>query len=116
MSSRSAISRRSPPISSKTTFNDEAQKGFRPVILAATGSSSNPLFAAVFQPQNPIPLTRSRLTSGADTDLNTIQGMNKKARADGQILRWAASYGDPGDPRFAAIWEADNAKNFWNND
>jgi CubicO group peptidase (beta-lactamase class C family) len=97
-------------------FNDEAQKGYGPVIIAATGSSSDPRFAAVFQPQNPIPLTRHRLHSGNDSDLNTIQGMNKKAKDDGLILRWAAVYGDSVDPRYAAIWVPNTANEIWNAD
>ena len=100
----------------QATFNDQAQKGYGPVMIAATGPASSPLFAAVFQPQNPIPLTRHILTSGADTDLNTIQGMNKQAKTDGQILHSLASYGDPGNPRFAAVWLPNPAKTFWNND
>jgi hypothetical protein len=36
-------------------------EGLRAVMIAATGSASNPPFAAVFQPQNPIPLTRHLL-------------------------------------------------------
>ena len=89
------------------------------MIIAATGSSSNPLFTAVFQPQNPIWLTRHRLTLSQDPnskDLNTIQGMNQKAKGDGLILNWAASYGDSGDPRFAAIWAPNPDKTLWNND
>ena len=100
----------------QATFNDQAQKGYGPVMIAATGSSSNPLFAAVFQPQSPIALTRHGLTSGADTDTGTIQGMNKLARKDGMILHCLATYGDPGDPRFAAVWLTNSAKTFWNND
>jgi CubicO group peptidase (beta-lactamase class C family) len=100
----------------QNTFNDQARQGYGPVMIAATGSSSNPLFAAVFQPQNPILLTRHRLTSGADSDLNTIQGMNKQAKSSGLILKWAASYGDSDDPRFAAIWEPNGGKTLWNND
>ena len=101
----------------QNTFDDQAKKGYGPVIIAATGSASNPLFAAVFQPQNPIPLTRHRLSTGTDpNDLNTIQGMNKKAKSDGLILRWAASYGDSGSPGFAAIWEPDPDRTLWNND
>lgn len=45
----------------QTTFDAQAKLGFGPVIIAATGTSSNPLFAAVFQPASPIPLTRHRL-------------------------------------------------------
>src|ERR1700751_3841440 len=50
------------------TFNDQASKGYGPVIITAPGSASNPLSAAVFQPQNPIPLTRHLLKSGSATD------------------------------------------------
>lgn len=100
----------------QTLFNDQAQKGYGPVIVSATGSAADPRFAAVFQPQAPIPLTRHRLRSGADTDLNTIQGMNKKAKNDGLILRWATVYGDSSDPRYAAIWMPNTENTVWNAD
>jgi len=87
----------------QNVFDDQAKVGYGPVMISATGSSSDPCFAVVFQPQSPIPLTRYKLRSGNDNDLSTIQGMNKKAKDDGLILRWAAVYGDSGDPRFAAI-------------
>jgi hypothetical protein len=35
-------------------------------MIAATGPASFPLFAAVFEPQDPIPLTRNGLPSGPD--------------------------------------------------
>src|SRR5262249_8141638 len=92
------------------------QQGYGPVMIAATGSSSDPRFAAVFQPQNPIPLTRHLLKSGDVGDLGTIQGMNAKAKTEGLILHWAASYGDAGDPRYAAIWLPNSEKTLWNND
>ena len=34
----------------QATFDAQAKLGFGPVIIAVTGTSSNPLFAAVFQP------------------------------------------------------------------
>src|SRR6266536_1538717 len=61
----------------QNVFNDQAQKGYGPVMISATGSSSDQSFTAVFQPQNPIHLTRHRLHSGDAGDQNTIQGMNK---------------------------------------
>jgi CubicO group peptidase (beta-lactamase class C family) len=70
----------------------------------------------VFQPQNPIPLTRHRLHSGDAGDLGTIQGMNAKAKSEGLILHWAASYGDAGNPGFAAIWVPNAGHILWNND
>jgi hypothetical protein len=100
----------------QNVFDDQAQKGYGPVIVAAVGSAGDPRFAAVFQPQSPIPLTRHGLRSGAADDLGTIQGMNKKAREDGLILRWAAVYGSTGDPRYAAIWVPNTGKVVWNAD
>jgi CubicO group peptidase (beta-lactamase class C family) len=98
------------------TFDEQAEQGFGPIILAAMGSSSAPFFAAVFEPREQIPLTRHQLTSGDLTDLSTIQGMNSSANSQGLILTWAASYGDPGDPRFAAIWNTNADNTLWNND
>ncbi len=97
-------------------FNEQAKQGFGPVIIAATGSASNPRFAVVFQPQKPIPLTRHGLLSGQENDPNTIQGMNKKAKEDGLILRWATSYGSILSPRYAAIWVVNSDKVIWNAD
>src|SRR4051794_29585293 len=37
------------------TFDDQAKQGYGPVIIAATGTASDPRFAAVFEPQNPLP-------------------------------------------------------------
>jgi hypothetical protein len=100
----------------QTTFDDQARVGYGPVMIAATGSSSSPLFAAVFQPMSPINLTRHLLKSGDPSDLGTIQGMNKQAKTNGEILISIASYGDPGNPGFAAVWAPNPAKTFWNND
>jgi len=98
------------------TFDDQAAKGYGPVIVAATGTASNPLFAAVFQPQNPIPLTRHLLRSGSSSDTGTIQGMNAQAKSQGLLLHWAAAYGDSSDPRFAAIWVPNPSRTLWNAD
>lgn len=98
------------------TFDAQAKAGYGPVIIAATGSAADPRFAAVFQPQNPIPLTRHLLGSGDPSDTGTIQGMDAQARSQGLILHWAASYGDSGNPRYAAIWFPDPDITLWNND
>jgi CubicO group peptidase (beta-lactamase class C family) len=100
------------------TFDTQAQQGYGPIILAATGTAADPRFAAVFEPQASIPLTRHGLTSGAYTDLATIQGANFAARKDGLILSWAASYGDgtSADQRFAGIWQPNPDATLWNCD
>ncbi|MEJ2853712.1 MULTISPECIES: serine hydrolase [unclassified Saccharothrix] len=100
----------------QTTFEDQAKKGFGPIIVSATGTAADPRFAAVFEAQNPIPLTRHLLHHGADDNLKTIQGMNKKARADGLVLRWASVYGTAAEPKYAAIWTPNTGKVVWNAD
>jgi CubicO group peptidase (beta-lactamase class C family) len=97
------------------TFDAQTSKGYGPVIIAATGPASSPLFTAVFEKQNPIPLTRHLLKWGDSSDTGTIQGMNALAKGQGLILRWAAAYGDSSDPRFAGIW-VPNGKTLWNAD
>ena len=98
------------------TFDIQAQQGYGPTILAATGSAGDPRFSAVFEPQASIPLTRHGLTSGPYTDPATIQGANFAARADGLILSWAASYGTSAEPRFAGIWQPNPGAVLWNCD
>lgn len=103
-------------------FDSEAAQGYGPVIIAATGEASSPLFAAVFEPQNPIPLTRIGLASAPhqdpshDNGSNTIQAMNAHAKRQGLILRWAAVYGNPANPAFAAVWVPNPDQTLWNND
>jgi CubicO group peptidase (beta-lactamase class C family) len=97
-------------------FNEQAKAGYGPVIIAATGSAASPRFAAVFQPCNPIPLTRHLLKSGDSSDLGTIQGMNAKAKSEGLILHCAATYGDANAPHFAAIWMPNTDDTLWNCD
>jgi len=100
----------------QATFDQQAKKGFGPIIISATGSAGSPRFTPMLQPQSPIPLTRFGLKSGDDTDLKTIEGMTRKVKLDGLILRWVASYEDEDDPRFAAIWTPDPGKTLWSTD
>jgi CubicO group peptidase (beta-lactamase class C family) len=97
-------------------FDEQAKQGFGPVMLAATGSAGDPRFAAVFEMQSPIALTRFGLRSGTDADLESIQGMNKKAKADNLILHSLAIYGDAATPRYAAVWLPNTANTVWNAD
>jgi CubicO group peptidase (beta-lactamase class C family) len=98
------------------TFDAQAKVGYGPVLIAATGSAGDPRFAAVFQPMNPIPLTRHLLGSGGSSDISTIQGMNAQALKLGLIPHSVAAYGDEENPRFAAIWFPDTNQTFWNAD
>lgn len=98
------------------TFDEQAQQGYGPVIISAIGSGADPRCAAVFEPQDPLPLTRHGLRRGDDSDLGTIQGMNRKAKEDGLILRWATVYGDASEPRYAAVWVPNKDHTVWNAD
>lgn len=91
-------------------FDEQAKLGYGPVIIAATGAAGDPRFAAVFEPQKPIPLTRHLLTAG---DFKTT---DNAARKQGLILRWAAAYGDAGDPRYAAVWSPNADNDRWSVD
>ncbi len=97
-------------------FDEQAKLGYGPVMVAATGSGADPRFAVVFQPQSPIALTRFGLRSGADSDLESIQGVNKMAHADNLVLQSVALYGDAANPRYAAIWVPNTGKTVWNAD
>ena len=97
-------------------FEDQALQGFGPVLIGATGSFADARFAAVFEPQSPIALTRHRLRSGSADDEGTIQGMNARAKNDGLVLRWAAAYGNSLDEGFAAIWTPNTGNVIWNAD
>ncbi len=80
------------------------------MMLAATGTPSDPLFAGVFEPEKPVPLTKYGI------DEQTLQLINAEQRAGGQILRWAASYGSAASPCFAGIWGPNSDNTAWNND
>lgn len=92
------------------TFNSQVSQGYGPIILCATGTGDDPRFAAVFEAQNPIPLTKHGMT------LNDFQNANTQAKVNGQILRWAASYGTGSDSRFAGIWVTNIGNTLWNSD
>jgi CubicO group peptidase (beta-lactamase class C family) len=99
-----------PAAQFQARFDEETGKGRGPVIISATGSGDDVSFAAVFEPQKPIALTRTGL------DAKALGDMNRKAKADGLILHWAALYGDDDDPRYAGVWLPNHAKVTWNAD
>jgi CubicO group peptidase (beta-lactamase class C family) len=98
------------------TFDAQAAEGYGPSLLSATGPSHDPRFAVVFEPAQPIPRTRFGLRSGPADDPTTYEGLNARAGEEGLVLRWAASYGGPGDERFAAIWSPNTRRTVWNAD
>jgi CubicO group peptidase (beta-lactamase class C family) len=98
-------------------FDTCAAQGLGPTILTVTGSGTNAVFAGVCEhTYGPIPLTRSALVSGSDTERHTFQYWEKWARENNHILRWAAMYGDAAYPFFAGIWVPNTGKVAWNDD
>jgi CubicO group peptidase (beta-lactamase class C family) len=88
-------------------FNNWTAKGFVPVLVSATGTSSNAIFAAVFeQGISGAWLARHGMTSGPEANAGTFQNLNKTARAQKMILRSVAIYGTATDLRYAAVWHA----------
>jgi CubicO group peptidase (beta-lactamase class C family) len=89
-------------------FDDQANLGFGPYILTATGPGNSAKFAAVFTPRSPIPLTRLNLTGEQFNELTNQQ------LAAGQILVWADAFGTPDDTRYTAIWGPNPSRQAWN--
>jgi hypothetical protein len=88
-------------------FNTWTAKGFVPVIISATGTVSNAVFAAVFQQGiTGAWFAEHGLVSGAATEAGTFQHANAAAAAAQQILSSAAIYGTSADRRYAAVWHA----------
>ena len=95
------------------TFNDLTRKGYVPVLLSATGPSSNPVFAGTFEKISvPAFLCRFGLTEGPESDPNTLAGVNKWARQNNCSFRSGAVYGDLRARTYAGVWlpNADKAK------
>ena len=85
-----------------------------PTILTVAGSASNPVFAGVFEQRpGPVPLTRFGLISGAVGDPNSIQHWDDQAHQNGWRMTGGAVYGDPGSPRYAGIWPANDRRLSW---
>lgn len=88
-------------------FNNWTAKGFVPVLVSATGTSGNAIFAAVFEQGIAGPwLARHGMTAGPEANAGTFQSYNKTARDGKLILRSVAIYGTAGDRRYAAVWHA----------
>ncbi len=102
----------------QAAFNGYAAQGYGQSIISVTGTANDPLFAAVWEPMSPIPLTRFGLTG--DDLMQLYQG----ARFDnnGNLLPSTTMplsldvYGDPGDRRYAVVMAPNTASTGWNGD
>jgi hypothetical protein len=88
-------------------FNNWTAKGFVPILVSATGTGSNAIFAALFEQGIPGAWSaRHGMTSGPETHAGTFQNLNKTAHDQKMILRSIAIYGTASDRRYAAVWHA----------
>jgi CubicO group peptidase (beta-lactamase class C family) len=89
----------------QTFFNTWTAKGYVPVLVSATGTISNAIFAAVFeQGITGSWLAKHGMPSGPATNAGTFQYENAAAIAGKMILRSVAIYGTATDRRYAAVW------------
>lgn len=99
-------------------FNKYAAQGYGQSIISVTGTADQPLFAAVWEPMSPIPLTRFGLTAGE------LASLYNEARFDsnGNLLPTTTMplsldvYGDPADRRYAVVVVPNTASTGWNGD
>lgn len=88
-------------------FNNWTAKGFVPVLVSATGTAGNAVFAAVFeQGISGSWMARHGVPSGPEANAGTFQNLNKTAHNQRMALRSVAIYGTPSDRRYMAVWHA----------
>ncbi|MCA1567620.1 MAG: serine hydrolase [Acidobacteria bacterium] len=95
----------------KAAFDEMAGKGFAPTVVSATGTTSHPRFAVIFEPapNGIIPRTLVNINQ------QTFDQENSDARARGEMLRSVAIYGSPGSNRlYGATWCPNSGKVNWN--
>ena len=77
------------------------------MLVSATGTAQNAIFAAVLEQGVAGAWTaRHGMTSGPENNVGTFQQQNKAARDAKMVLRSVAIYGTAADRRYAAIWHA----------
>jgi CubicO group peptidase (beta-lactamase class C family) len=102
----------------QAAFNSYASQGFGQRIISVTGTADQPMFAGVWEPMSPIPLTRFGLSAG------DLANLYQAARFDNQgnllpstTLPLSLSvYGDSSNRRYAVVMAPNAASTGWNGD
>jgi CubicO group peptidase (beta-lactamase class C family) len=99
----------------QTRFDELTARGYKPTIVTATGSRTNPVFAAVFEN---IPaatwLARHVLTDGPEGTAGTLADANLWAKNNRCILKTLAVYGTgTGDRTYAGVWLPNPGATSW---
>ena len=80
-------------------FTKWSNEGYYPVLVSATGTINDVVFASVFEQGNPGPWFGRHGMTPAD-----FAAVNKSALNNGQMIRSFSIYGASSDRRYAAIW------------
>ncbi len=80
-------------------FTKSSNEGYYPVLVSATGSINDAVFASVFEQGNPGPWFGRHGMTPAD-----FAAANTSAVNNGQMIRSFSIYGTSSDRRYAAIW------------
>jgi CubicO group peptidase (beta-lactamase class C family) len=80
-------------------FTKWTGEGFYPVLVSATGTIADAVFASVFEQGNPGPWFGRHGMTAAD-----FATADASARSNGQMIRSFSIYGTSSDRRYAAIW------------
>lgn len=95
-------------------FDKWTGKGYAPVLISATGTAGNAIFAAVFEKGiQGAWFSHHRMVSGPEDNAGTFQNSNKAARSSQMILRSFTIYGTLADRRYAGIWHANPVFTKW---
>jgi CubicO group peptidase (beta-lactamase class C family) len=88
-------------------FNTQTAKGFRPVIITASGSGSDIVYAGVFEKDTTPFIAKHGITQAQFVE------QCESAQKNNNILRWASVYGAANNT-YAGIWEKNTNNVAWN--
>ena len=102
----------------QAAFDSYARQGYGQRIISVTGAADQPVFAGVWEPMSPIPLTRFGLSA---SDLGNLYN-SARFDSQGNLLLSTTMplslsvYGFPGNRRYAVVMVANTASTGWNGD
>lgn len=95
-------------------FDKWTAKGYAPVLLSATGTASNAIFAAVFEKGvQGAWFSYHAMVSGPENNAGTFDNANKTARNSQMILKSFGIYGTVSERRYVGIWQANPGFTKW---
>jgi len=91
----------------QTFFNTWTAQGYVPVLVSATGTLTNAVFAAVFEQGIAGPWqARHGVPGGLSNQVGSFDNLNQSFAAQGLYIRSFAIYGDSNNPYYIAVWHS----------